>query len=875
MSLQQPPKWMLQLLRFYCKPERLEYIEGDLHELFEVRLDSLGYRRARNRFLWDVLRFFRRRNIKGLEDIKGLMSVAMFRNYVKISVRSLWRSKYFSIINIIGLAVGIACCLAIMMFVNDELSYDKSFKAADRIYRITLNERGGNTPSQLVKMMLQDFPEVESGTRVYGPFENTLEINGQLFKQQGGFVGDSTFFEVFEVDVLAGDAKNALNSPNSVVITRDLALKYFRQQNPLGQTIKSNGENYKITAVIENTPENSHMQYTMIRDIPRAEWSVAGDWTANNFKSYIRLKPGVHPDQVGDKFQDFVIKYVGPGILEYTGHASFEDYLAEGNKFNYHLVPITDIHLKYPWLSLGGTPGSENNVYIFSLVAFFILIVACINFINLSTSRSAIRAKEVGVRKVLGSLKKQLIGQFLVESMIITVVAMILSMVLVLIALPAFNETSGKSFSMFQVFSPFNLLMLLLVSVVTGLLAGAYPAFVISSTQPIRALKGLSGKTAKGGFLKKGLVTFQFAISMALIAFTLIIYFQLEFMTKSELGLQADQTMVIKRVTTLNNSFESFKNEINSLPDVKVAALASSYPSGGMSDWGYRTVEEVPLKLSPYNIFVDHSFLESLGLKLVNGRFFEQSRALDTTCVVINEAFAKVLNWENPVGQYVDRGESKKFKIIGVVKDFHSKSMRSSIRPMIMRYGPNVNSDGYQFGAPVLLVNVKGNYSQVVEKIGDLWESKNNEEPYDYLFLDESFNSLYEAERKFGRLFLMFSVLAIFIGAIGLLALAAYTFQKRLKEIAVRKVLGATEIQISRLLLTDFTKFIALAAVIAIPFAYYFAESWLEDFAFRIDLNVFYFMIPVVFVLIISWLTIGYQSYKTAKANPATVLKDE
>ena len=868
----QPPKWAIKLLHFYCKPSKLEVIEGDLFELFDSRQTESNSTKARRRFIWDVIRFFRWRNIKGLEDIQSLTTIAMFKNYFKVSVRSLLRHKFYSIVNILGLTIGIACCLYILMFVNHELSYDKFWKDSDRIYRVTLNKTGSNTPAQLVKQMKADYPEVEQGSRIMGPIESSFKIEEKGIRQGGGFIADSTFFEVFDVKFLYGNPKTALVEPNSLVITRSMANKYFLGEDVLGKTINADGELTNITGVIEDAPKNSHIQYKFIASIPREEWATKGWWTGNNFYSYLRLNKNADADFLESKFPDFVKKYVGPEIISFSGHNSFEEFLAEDNSYSFNLVPLKDIHLHHSNLSMG-TPGKMMNVYVFSIVAFFILLIACINFMNLSTARSATRSKEVGVRKVLGSIRSQLIAQFMIESILICAISLLLSIILILILLPQFNMISGKNFEVSDVLIFDNLIWLGLIGIIAGLLAGSYPAFYLSKIQPVEALKGVLKNKKGGEFLRRTLVSSQFGISILLIISTMIVYAQISYMTSKDLGLNAEQTIIIKDINKLNKDTKSFQSFLESIPDVKGVSLANRYPSGGLGDWSYNTVEDIPKRMNPYNIFVSDNFIDVLDVDLVDGRFFDASLVSDTSSVVVNEAFVKNTNWESVIGKRVSRGGDSRFNIIGVVKDFHFHSLRTNIRPLLMRYSPNSVDEfgGYNY----MLVSVNGNYNSVLKKIESTWQEQVPSAPFEYQFLDDSFNSLYDSERKFSELFTMFAVLAILIGSLGMLALAAFVIERRIKEIAIRKVMGASIFQITSILLIDFTKLVLIGGVIALPIAYFLGNEWMNNFQFRANLELYIYILPIFLVITISWFIVGYQTYSTAKSNPATVLQNE
>jgi putative ABC transport system permease protein len=868
----QPPKWAIKLLHFYCKPSKLEVIEGDLFELFDIRQIESNSTKAKRRFFWDVIRFFRWRNIKGLEDIHSLTTIAMFRNYFKVSIRSLIRHKFYSIINIFGLTIGTACCLFILLFVNHEFSYDNFWKDSDQIYRVTINKYGASTPAQLVKQMREDFPEIYQGARIQGSYDATFQLGDKVIKQEGGFDADSTIFDVFDIQFLYGDAKTALVQPNTVVLSRNLALKYFPDENALNKVIKVDGIPTKITGIINDASTNSHFQYEFITSMPREDWVTKGFWTGNNFYSYLRLNENVDADFLESKFPGFVKKYVGPEIISFSGHNSFEEFLAEDNSYSFNLVPLKDIHLNHPTLSLGN-PGKLSNVYIFSIVAFFILLIACINFMNLSTARSATRSKEVGVRKVLGSIRSQLVGQFMVESILICIVSLFLSIILVLILLPQFNAISGKIFAISDIFTLENLVWLMLIGIVAGLLAGSYPALYLSKIQPVDALKGVLKNKKGSEFLRRTLVSFQFGISILIIISTIIVYAQIDFMVSKDLGLNAKQTLVIKNANKLDKNLEAFTNQLQSIPQIKSTCLSSHYPSYTPSNWSYNTVEDIPIRMAPYHLFVDESFLDVLKVDLIEGRFFDSSISSDTAAVIVNETFIKNTIWETGVGKQVTRGKGSRFNIIGVVKDFHFHSMRAKIRPLIMRYNtPGRNGFG---GINYMMVNVNNDFISVLSKIEEQWKLNVPNDPFEYLFLDDSFNNLYQSERKFGELFSLFAVLAIFIGSLGMLALATFVIERRIKEIAIRKVMGASIFQIISLLLFDFTKLVLIGGFIALPLAYFLGNEWLSNFEFQTNLGLYIYISPILLVVIISWITVGYQTYNTAKSNPATVLQNE
>lgn len=875
---QQPPKWALRFLRLYCKPGLHEIIEGDVHELFYKRIEKEGLSSARRRFGWDVLRFFRLKYIKGFEDIHSTNNIAMFRNYFKVSMRSLLKQKFYSFINIVGLSLGLAACLLITMYISNELSYDKFHQDADRIYRMAGNQNGRWTPARLGIQAKMDFPEIEETVRIQGPFSQTFNLNGTIFRESRGFNADSTFHKVFSIDFREGNPDKALKEPNSVVLTQSLADKYFPNSSAYGQLITLDGVTTKITGVVADPPKNTHFYYNYINSFPHESWVTVGNWTGNNFFTYAKLTNDTDPKTLEAKFPEFKRKYAGAQMLEWSEYKSYDELLAaSGTPPTFSLKPMTDLHLYYPGFALGSN-GDINNVYTFIAVAAFILIIACINFMNLSTARSAARSKEVGMRKVLGSLRGNLINQFLVESMIVSLVAMVLAMGISALFLNGFNTLANRSFDLGDLFAPQTLAYLLVLVLIVGLLAGSYPAFYLSGFKPIKALKGEMKSGSGNAFLRKGLVAFQFAISIFLIISTVVVYAQLQFMGNQKLGFEPEQVLLIKNGSRLSGNVDGFRNAVEAHPNVESFAMSDRYFSGFISNYGYQTIEDNPRSHSFMNIFVSGDFQETLDLELVDGRFFNKKLASDTATVVINEAAAKWLGWDPVTGGKVSRGDGRDFRIIGVVRDFHYTSLKQTILPMIIR---NISDQGWidepneWWGGNYFSVKVNGNYQKTVSDIEETWSRIVPDEPFDYTFLDDSFASLYEEEERFGKLFTASSGLAIIIACLGLFALAAFTLERRFKEIAIRKVLGATVQSLSVLILSDFTKLVAIGAVIAIPAGYFLMSSWLSNFAYQLSISPLYLIAPAVIVAVIAWLTVGFQSVKTALGNPVKALRSE
>lgn len=870
---QEPPQWALRFLRFYCKPRALEIIEGDAYELFYKRIETEGIKAARKRFSWDVLKFFRWKYIKGLEDINSLNNISMFKNYIKISFRSLVKQRFYSLINIGGLAIGLASCLLIVMYISHELSYDKFHKDAERIHRI-----GYYTPARLAIQAKLDLPEIEETTRIQGPFSQTFNIDGKVFKEPMGFNADSTFQDIFSIEFIEGNPRESLKEPNQIILTQSLATKFFGYESALNKIIKVDGESVKVSGVVANPPKNTHFNYSFIGSYPHESWVTVGNWTGNNFFTYAKLTKGSDPAVVQDKMTDFAAKYVGPELVKFTGHANYDEYLAEGGRARtFPLRAMTDLHLYFPAYSLN-SGGSIDNVYIFSAVALFILIIACINFMNLSTARSAMRSKEVGMRKVLGSLKGQLISQFLVESMMVSLIAMVLALGLSFLALDGFNSLANRAFDYQDLFGGQALLGLLALVLVVGLLAGSYPAFILSSFKPIKALKGEAQKGGKGSaFLRKGLVAFQFAISIFLIISTVVVFKQLNFISGQKLGFDAEQVLVIKNTDVLDKDAELFKNRLAEIPSIDNTALMMDFISTPISNWSYQTVEDNPRDYNFINMFATDGFLETMGLELAEGRNFTNKLVSDTANILINEAAKKWLGWDEVLGKKLSRGDGEDYTIVGVINDFNFTSLKNNIDPLIIRVMGNdgkVEEDWY--AANYIALRVSGNFKETVAAVESLWTETVADEPFEYAFLDEAFSTLYEEEERFGKLFTASSGLAVIIACLGLFALAAFTLERKFKEIAVRKVLGASIRSITFMMINEFSRLVLIGAIIAIPVGYIVMGDWLEDFAYQINLNnPLIWILPSLLVAAIAWLTVGTLSVKTAMTNPIKALRSE
>lgn len=866
----QPPFWLLNFFRRLCKPGYVEYIEGDLLEIHE-RQSRNHEKRANWSFAWNIVRFLRPRYLKGPEEVYPKSAYPMFKNHVKISFRNMRRQAAYSLINILGLTVGIASCLLIAIHIQSELKYDKHYAEADRTFYVVNGTSGKNTPSLLVSTLIRDYPEVVSGTRLWKLSEYVVKIDGQTMKVKNGLMADSTFFQVFPQKFLQGDPKQALTAPNSMVVTKTFADRHFKGENPVGQVFEAEGQKRTITGVVADPPKLTSVPYEFVVDFPKAWYVTAGYWTGNNFYSYVKLHNPSQELALEAKFEDFVRRYFAKEFID-AGEdveAFILRRLENGRPF-FGLVPLTDIHLHYPHLSLG-KGGKFSDVLILAFIGVLILLIAAINFINMTTARAGLRHKEVGVRKVLGTTRQEVMRQFLTESFMVVAIATVLGFTLAALSLPYFNSLTERSMEFTDISSPTAFLLLGVLILFTTLLSGGYPAFYISSIGPVQALKG-EGPRGTGTGMRKVLVIVQFVVSIFLIATTIIIDQQVKWMQETDLGLETEEVLAVSNMTAIGNKFSLFRDLVSQNSAVQGVSLTNQRPGGRVSDWGYEIISDDPKKIGPDNIFADDQYLDVLDLKLVAGRFFQPGRLADSMNVVVNQYLANIIG-ENPVGTTLSRGRDRNFNVIGVIEDFYPTTVKRRSKPMVIRFEDDV--DGSIASSDYALIRIKGDFLSTVSAIEESWQEVAGDYPFDALFLDDAFNRLYGNERRFRSMFKLFSILAIFIAALGLLSLVAYVLERRYKEIAIRKVLGASAPGITTLILKDFAIMVLIAAFVAAPGAYFYGNNWLQDFARRIDIDWYVLTLPVIFVLIVTLLMVVVQSYKAASANPVHALKQE
>ncbi|MBO9202651.1 MULTISPECIES: ABC transporter permease [Niastella] len=792
----------------------------------------------------------------------------MLKNYFKIAFRNLWRHRVFSFINIMGLTVGMTACLLIFLYVRFELSYDNFHPKADRIYRMVTDLK---TPSETVHPSgpawavgphLQfDLPEVEAFTRVN--FDNLLIRKGEIkFNESNSIWADSAFFNIFNFPLLKGDARTALIEPFSLVLSESAAKKYFGKQDPLGQTLLVNAEGKPaiVTGIMKDMPENTLIKCDVILSmstISQYYWKGINDqWGSYGGLTYVLLKPGSNAQVLQKKFPAFLDKWNGTEMRKIQ---MFPTLLLE---------PLKDVYLRS---TRDESKGNLKNVYIFSIIALFILAIACINFINLTTARASERAKEVGIRKVAGAVRTQLARQFIGESMVISMIAFLLTLGLSCLLLSSFNQLAGKTIST-GIFTNIWLVVLLLgIALIIGMLAGIYPAFVLSSFKPIMVLKGRFATGAKGSFLRKSLVITQFAISTALIIGTIIVYSQMQYMRSQDLGFRKDQVLVID--INESDKRETFQQLVAHIPTVKATTLSGSVPGGGHQG-AYSEVENGKGDMQIANLdlyFVDFDYISLYDIKMAAGRPFDRAYKTDSNnAMILNEAAVKMLGYSSP-----EQAIGKRFKqwqhegqIIGVIKDFHYHSLQSPIAPLTMRMQWD------RFGLLSVKVN-PSNVQSTITAIEKQFRTVIPNRPFSYYFMDEFFDRQYRSEERFGRLFLNFAALAIFISCLGLLGLASYSTMQRTREIGIRKVMGASVSNIINLLSKEFLKLVIISFFIAAPVAWYFMHQWLLDFAYRTNISWLVFAAAGTLAVLIALLTISLQAFKAAVANPVKALRTE
>lgn len=813
----------------------------------------------------------------------------MLRNYLKIAVRNLLKNKTSTVINVTGLSIGMICCLLIVMYVVDELSYDRFWSNGDRVYRMALERKYPDRsakyaiiPPSYAQDVKRDIPEVEETVRLIqfnGNAPTLMKYQTQTLEERHVLLADSTFFRVFPVPLLVGQPDRVLNRPNTVVVTEHTAKRIFGQANPIGQTLEIiQGPKLEVTGVCQDLPENTHFQFDFLvttRGLQQDEQANHINFVAN---TYLLLKPNADAGVVQSKIPALVEKYAAGEVQRNFG-VSFKDYLKAGNGYFYFLQPIRSIHLDSHLESELQPNGSRALVYIFSVIAVFVLVIACINFMNLATARSSERAREVGIRKSLGSTKGQLAIQFLTESVLLSGFSFLISVASVIALLPLFNNLSGKQLSGWFLVRWDTLPLLVVLALVIGLLAGSYPAGVLSSFEPIKVLKGKFSSTRQGHFLRNGLVVFQFSISIILIISTLVVFSQLRYIQNKELGFTKEAVISLQGAGFLDKSTEAFKQDVGQVSGVASVGGTSSTPGqeGGFFGITFRREGESET-VTGRGMVVDDAYLPTLKMEMAAGRPFSKSFS-DSLSIVINEAAVKELGLSDPIGKKVISpdnfrargGPEVVYTVVGVVKNFHFQSLHQRIAPLFI-----LHDQWFQRTNNQIVVRIQSpNPQTILARTEEIWKRYLPDQPFHYSFLEADWSALYQAEQVSQRLFTIFSLLAIFIACMGLLGLAIYIIQQRTKEIGIRKVLGAGIPGIVVLLSKDFLKLVLIAILIASPLAWYVMSRWLQDFAYRIDMPWWAFVLAGLLAVSIALLTVSFQSIKAALMDPVKSLRSE
>lgn len=804
----------------------------------------------------------------------------MVKNYLKIAFRNILKQKFYSVINILGLTIGIATCLFILMYIQDELNFDKFHTKGDRIRRVwvsgTMNGQVFNvavTCFPFAATSKVEFPEIEEATHFNYNDNLIVKVGKETYSQKNVLEVDSLFLKVFDATLLFGDKNTAITHPNSAVISKSVAIKYFGKEDALGEEIVIGTESpksIKITGVMQDWPANSHFHAEILVSERTFEIDNEDLWVNNNLYTYVVLRADADPAALQAKFRTLVEKYIGPQVEQFMG-MNLATAEAGGFKYSYQMQPLTEIHLNSNKEAEIKPGGDKQYIYIFSAVGIFILLIACVNFMNLATARSANRAKEVGIRKTLGSQRGELIAQFISESMIYSIAAAFLAICLVSVFIDPFNQLAGKTIDFSILLQPWFITAFVGFILVVGLLAGSYPAFYLTSFQPIEVLKGKVRAGVKSSGIRSTLVVFQFVISIALIVSTLLVYNQLQYIRNKNLGLDKENVLIISNAYRLQDKYDGMMQALKQESVVSNVASSSFTAFNVRSNTVFRSEGDEKDHLMSV-MWTDYDYAQTMNLQMADGRFFQKEFASDTATVLLNEAAAKEMGWgTEAVGKrfsVIGLDNIGKPIVVGVIKNFHWQSLKNEIKPLAILLSPRDNS----------YINVKikpGQTAEAIARIEAIWKGILPGEPFEYSFLDEEFDALFRSEQRLGNIALIFTVMAIFIACLGLFGLATFTAEQRTKEIGIRKVLGASVSDVLMMLNKEFTKLVLISFVIAVPISYYFINVWLESFAYRIPIGVLAFVIAGISTLAVTWITVTYQSYRTAKSNPVNALKSE
>ncbi|WP_136468268.1 ABC transporter permease [Flagellimonas onchidii] len=810
----------------------------------------------------------------------------MFKNHIKIAWRSLRKQTFFTCLNTIGLAIGITGGLLIALFIYDELSFDTMFTDAERIHRINVDVKFGGNESKMAEVsapmaaaLEADFPQVELATR-FNTLGSTLIRRSDTqrnSKEDAATFVDDSFFEMFGLKLAVGDEETALSEPNTLILSETSAQKLFGDSKAIGETVVLNNTGtYTVTGIIPDMPKNSLLRdCSVFIAMSGLEDSRTDEWTSHNYATFIKLSPNARIQDFQAPLQAMMGKYVIPYAQRFFPGITEEAFIASGNRYELSSIPLTDIHLHSDMEAEMSANSSVQNIYILSFIGLFLLVLACVNFMNLSTAYSLKRSKEVGIRKTLGSSKVALLRQFLMESGLISFLSLILALFLAILVLPLFNSLAGKAIEI-PFTSPSFWAILLVSTMVLALFSGWYPAFFMSRFMPISVLKGSGEKTVGGSKVRNMLVVFQFSISILLIISTAVVYQQLNYIQSKDLGFTKDQVLIVEEVFAAGPQLHSFKERVSQLAQVKSATISGFLPTPSFrTDTSFMKEgllnQEDAINMQIWS--VDHDYLSTLDIEVLAGRGFNRQFAADSTALILNETAVSILGVtpEEALGMRLSRdlgSENPRFlTVVGVIKDFHYESLRRGIEALSLQISSSNDAMAVRLNA--------GDFSAAVASIENIWNKVAPEQPFNYRFMDDAFNSTYEADQNLGQIFITFTILSIFIACLGLFGLAAFNAEKRTKEIGVRKVLGASVGQITLRLTKDFLRLVGMAILISLPLGWFVMDKWLEGFSYRIEISVWVFLLAAFMAISIAVLTVSYQSIKAAIVNPVKSLRTE
>jgi putative ABC transport system permease protein len=890
-----PPRFVLRFLEWFCKPEYHPDIEGDLLEFYERRSVENGRSRANWMLFKDVLLLCRPGIIRPIGNYE-LTNYNMLGSYFKIGWRSLWKSKLYSSLNVVGLTFGIVCFLLIALYVFDELRYDHQHANADRIYRVIghRDENGESTKIaaggyKLAEESKNTIPEIENVTRMQRVGRaNLVDPEKPVNFQETVSIADENFLQIFDFPMLFGDRRTALKEPNSIVLNEDLAMRIFNRLDVVGKNVQFSHMQTPlvITGILKNHPRNSSFTFNSLMSESSSyndenfKQFISSDWASNNFSVYALLKPGADPEEVSEKISALVLKNVE---------------LEPGIKISYSLQRLTDVHLGSADIVDGARNsnvesvpvGNPMYIKLFSFVAFFVLLIAGINYTNLTTARASSRIKEIGVRKTIGALARNLVGQFLIESLITTVIAFLLAVGILYLLLPAFNNFVNKELSLIGSTGIQFWAIAIALIILVGLLSGSYAALLLSRFNPVSLLKGLKVQQSGSLSVRKALVIFQFTISTVMIVGTIVLLMQVKFLSNTNLGFNKELMVVIDvNVGAARSNWEWVKGEMSKIPSVKHVSVTSRVPG----EW--KTFRVLKLKvegttsdyLTTYMFGADKDFLSTYEVPLVQGRNFNTEA--DSTAVLINETAARMLKITNVEEQPIDigffsrsedifvpipEGLGYKPRVIGIVKDFHFQSLRDKIQPLMLAYNDNPLHVIDYYSVRISATNIQ----ETLDKLKAIMVANDEGEPFEYHFLDDQLALFYIEDQRRQTILTWVALATVFIACLGLFGLATYSAEQRLKEIAVRKVLGANVFGLTSLISKDFVKLVLIANLIAFPIAWWATNRWLQEYAYHIEVSWWVFVLAAVLATGIALLTVSYQAFKAAVVNPVTMLKAE